>query len=255
MVDIDLFDPTVQVVLGGYCLTSGISLELLSSRAAGADWAEVRLSPAYAGKLQIPRLAPARVSLGYGAAATTVLQGYVAEVQDGGLAIRIKDGMLRLERTRITDTYLDARPQEIVELLLRRAGVTRCQIDAAPYPTKRTVVVRQMSGAALLAHIGRLWDISVPYFFAGDTFYWGCDPPQGAVYRFDYGRNILSLAHRDGLWELETVSAPFIAHSQRILVDAPAVAGLRRVEKIRYRTSEAGFVRSTIYFTDKEAET
>ena len=68
------------------------------------------------------------------------------------------------------------------------------------------------------------------------------------VYNFEYGVNIITLERPLGLWELETVSMPFIKHSQKINITHTKVSGEFEVQKVVFATRETGFIRTTIYF-------
>ena len=92
------------------------------------------------------------------------------------------------------------------------------------------------------------WGIQVPYFFLGGVFYWDSKPVQTAIYTFEAGRNILSLVRRGSLWDLETVSAPFVHHSQRIQIVHPSVGGTVEAARVRHLTNDEGFIRTHIYF-------
>lgn len=66
--------------------------------------------------------------------------------------------------------------------------------------------------------------------------------------RFQYGINILGLTRAGGVWELETVSAPFVKHSHNINVIHPQVSGEFEVKKVVSATNDSGFIRTKIYF-------
>lgn len=68
------------------------------------------------------------------------------------------------------------------------------------------------------------------------------------TYTFESGRNILSLVRRGSLWDLETVSAPFVRHSNLIRIDHPNIDGEVEVERVRHFTNDQGFIRTHIYF-------
>ena len=51
-----------------------------------------------------------------------------------------------------------------------------------------------------------------------------------------------------GVWELETVSAPFIKHSHKINLIHPQVSGEVEVSKVVSKTNDSGFIRTYIYF-------
>jgi hypothetical protein len=50
------------------------------------------------------------------------------------------------------------------------------------------------------------------------------------------------------VWELETVSAPFIKHSHKINLIHPQVSGEVEVSKVVSKTNDSGFIRTYIYF-------
>lgn len=67
-------------------------------------------------------------------------------------------------------------------------------------------------------------------------------------YTFEHGVNILNLRRAGGVWELETVSAPFIKHSHKINLIHPQVSGEVEVSKVVSKTNDSGFIRTYIYF-------
>jgi phage-related protein len=78
--------------------------------------------------------------------------------------------------------------------------------------------------------------------------YWDEKPEQKKVYTFERGVNILGLNRAGGVWELETVSAPFVKHSHKINVIHPQVSGEFEVSKVVSATNDSGFIRTYIYF-------
>ena len=58
----------------------------------------------------------------------------------------------------------------------------------------------------------------------------------------------LNLRRAGGVWELETVSAPFIKHSHKINLIHPQVSGEVEVSKVVSKTNDSGFIRTYIYF-------
>lgn len=246
MAEIELFSPAVRVDVGPYRLTSGVGLEVYSSRKTRRDWAQVRLSDAYAGAVQITEDMPAVVRLGYGGALQTVLSGKVASCS--ATELLVYDDTAKLDSVTVTDTYLDVTPQELVGVVLRAAGVTEYEIDPTPYPPRSVVPVRCKTGTQVLQQINKLWGISAEYRFLGGCFYWGTGPIQDNIYHFEYGKNILDLTCTGGVWTLQTVSVPFIRHSDKIAVTAPQISGIVTVQDVRYTLSQAGFVRSVLRF-------
>jgi len=120
------------------------------------------------------------------------------------------------------------------------------RIAGAPAGTRLSS--RRQSGVQALDTVAAAWNIQVPYFCSGGVFYWGEQPEQTMTYTFEAGRNILSLARRGSLWDLETVSAPFVRHSHRIQVSHPSISGEVEVVRVRHLTNDEGFIRTHIYF-------
>lgn len=50
------------------------------------------------------------------------------------------------------------------------------------------------------------------------------------------------------MWELETVSAPFVKHSHKINLIHPQISGEQEVLKVVSTTNDSGFIRTYIYF-------
>ena len=76
----------------------------------------------------------------------------------------------------------------------------------------------------------------------------GASRPVKIVYTFEYGVNIIALNRPGRVWELETVSAPFVRHSHKINVIHPKVSGEVEVSKVVSMTNDDGFIRTKIYF-------
>ena len=248
---IELFDPTVRAQLGPYTLTSGIAVDVYSSKDTYFDWAKVTFAEAYLGKISLDARQEAAIHMGYGAAQDLVFSGMVSQPYNsaaGQNEVLLKDNMLRLEQTYLSDAFLDVRPQEILEALLGQAGISDYQLATGPWAPKPVVPIRRKNGIEVIQQINALWGIDAKFFFSRGVFYWGIVPPQAKSYQFVYGSNILHLTRQGGLWELETVSVPFIHHSDRIAVQAPAVSGTFEVVKTHFSTEQTGFVRAYLYF-------
>lgn len=156
--------------------------------------------------------------------------------------------MLLLEETTINNTFLDTTPQEVLAYVLAQAGITKSKLSGQGYPTRKLLPVRQQTGIQAINTINAAWDIKVPFFFSGGTFYWDEKPEQTKIYTFERGVNILTLNRTGGVWELETVSVPFVKHSHKINVIHPRVNGEYEVSKVVTTTNDAGFIRTYIYF-------
>lgn len=248
--EVDLFYPDMLVQLGSYTFERGIEIEAYSSADSYFDWAKVRFTEQFQDQVEISRRDIANVQLGYHEQFVPVFGGYVVSPYSGGdqNEIVLKDDMILLEDTEITYTFLDVTPQEILTFCLGKAGIKEFQIDAKTFPKKAVVPIQRKNVIAVIEAIHTLWRIDVPFYFADGVFYWGKQPEQAHVYQFEYAENIISLQRKGGMWEMETVSAPFIRHSNLIRVDHPLITGEFAVKKTVFYTNANGFIRTTITF-------
>ena len=251
METLELFHPQIEARAGPYTFDQGVGIEVYSSKDNYFDWAKIRFTGEYQPKVTLARKDPASIALGYGGTFDEVFTGYVSRpYNEGGSSneITLKDEMLLLEETQINNTFLDTTPQEMLTYFLGKAGVSKMKLSAKSYPERKQLPIRQMSVIQAINAVHAAWGIKRPFFFSGGVFYWGEKPEQEKVYTFEYGVNILSLARRGGVWELETVSAPFVRHSHKINVIHPQKSGEVEVSKVVSSTNDDGFIRTRIYF-------
>ena len=247
----ELFYPEISVAIGSYVLKEGIEIEVYSDQNSYFDWAKIRFTPEFQENITVDAKEPGTIMLGYNGVLDTVFEGFVAQPYNGGGymdEIVLKDKMLLLEETIISNTFLDTTPQEIISYCLAQAGVTESKLSATIYQPRKVVPVSQKNVIAVIKEIGSLWGAKNKFFFSGGVFYWGEAPEQEKTYSFEYGVNIITLDKPLGAWELETVSAPFVKHSHKIGVTHPKVSGEFEVKKVVFRTNETGFVRTYINF-------
>lgn len=251
METIELFYPQIAARAGPYTFRQGIEFEIYSSKTSYFDWAKIRFTEEYEPKISLARKDPAAIELGYNDALEEVFTGFVSKPYNGGgfvNEINLKDEMLLLEETEINDTFLDTTPQEMISYFLGKAGVSRMKLASTGYPRRKRLPIRKMSVVQAINAVHAAWNIKPRFFFSGGVFYWDEKPEQSKVYTFEYGVNILSLERPGGVWELTTVSAPFVKHSHKINVIHPKVTGEVEVSKVVSMTNEDGFIRTKIYF-------
>lgn len=247
----ELFYPDLRVNIGNYSFRKGLSLKICSSKDKPYDWGTLRFTEEFQPKITLDEGAAVTVEMGYNGALQEIFYGSLYKGYNGferADEIYFKDRMLLLEKTLITDTYLQCTPQDIIEDGLRKAGVTQYQISPTAYPQKTMVSIRRKNMAEVLQQINSLWGISVQGAFIRGVFYWGIKPEQSEVYEFSYANNILTLDREGGRWELTTVAMPFLQHSQTISVIHPKINGEFEVDKITSVTDYRGFTRSILYF-------
>ncbi len=248
----ELFYPTIEARLGSYCFTSGIALEIYSDQKSAYDWAKVKFTKEFQDSVSLNRMDEAELKLGYSNILQTVFSGYVTKSYNhasGADEILLKDEMLKLGETYITNTFLDTVPQEIASYALKQAGITSMKLVSDQYLAKSRVPIVKKSVPELLKHLQDLWNMGeLTACIRNKVFYWGVIPPQKRTYQFVYGENIISLGRERGYWELETVSMPDVRHSDMIQVSHPKISGSFEVKKMRFMTSDRGFIRTMICF-------
>lgn len=251
MVITELYYPQAAARIGPYSFHQGIEIEAYSAKSSYFDWAKIRFTGEYKDEISVSKNDPASIQLGYDGVLDNVFTGYVAAPYNGGTwanEITLKDEMVILENTIINETFQDTTPQEIIAFILEKAGCTRRKLSAKEYPARKVLPVKRQNAVQAIETIHAAWRIKVPFFFSGGTFYWGEQPEQKNIYTFEYGVNILGLNRTGGVWELETVSAPFVKHSYRIRVIHPKISGEVLVSKVVFLTNDSGFIRTYIYF-------
>lgn len=251
MDNMELFYPEIQVHIGEYIFSRGISVTISSSKGISNDWGKVTFSKEFFGKIFIPEGEPVSVMLGYDNNLQEVFSGYVTNGYNGASdenEILFKDKMLLLERTTVTHTFLEATPQDIIRYGLLLSGISDYSISSAAYPEKDRVSVVKKNVVGILNQINAAWGIHIDGFFLRGIFYWGERPEQESIYELEYGVNIISLERMNGRWQLETVSLPFLQHSQQIQVTHPYINGTFEIKKLLFTTNEAGFIRTKIFF-------
>lgn len=247
----ELYYPQVAARAGPYTFGQGIEVEVYSAKSSYFDWAKIRFTEGYRPEITLGKKDPAAIQLGYDGILDDVFTGYVAAPYNSGASmneITLKDEMLILEATTINDTFLDTTPQEMISFILARAGFSKMVLSPKGYPSRRMIPIRQQNAVQAIETINAAWGIKAPFFFSGGIFYWDEKPEQKKVYTFEHGVNILGLHRTGGVWELETVSAPFVKHSHRIEVIHPQVNGEMEVSKVVSTTNDSGFIRTYIYF-------
>lgn len=251
METIELYYPQIAVQAGGYTFDKGIEIEIYSAKSSYFDWAKIRFTEQFRPKISLARKAPSSIQMGYNSLLDEVFSGFVSKKYDGGAYINevdLKDEMLLLEETIINDTFLNTTPQEMISYFLTQAGLSKMKLASKSYPRRKMLPIREQSVVQAINTVNAAWGLKVPFFFSGGTFYWDEKPEQSKIYTFEYGVNIISLTRAGGVWELETVSAPFVKHSHKINVIHPQISGEQEVLKVVSTTNDSGFIRTYIYF-------
>lgn len=247
----NLFYPVQRAVIGGYDIQAGISIETFSDKSYLYDWARIRFTRQFNGILSLNRGDEAEILMGYDGRLQTIFKGCVARQYNAATykdEILIKDYTLKLEESRISGTFLDVTPQDLVQIGLASAGIGSAVLSAEGYAARPLVSIREQPVSEFLMYIDFLWGIRTTKAFQLGTFYWSEKPEQSEMYVLEYGNNIISLTRERGLWKLETVALPDLHHSCQIKVVHPEISGVFYVDKVIFSSDDRGFVRTKIFF-------
>lgn len=247
----NLFYPVQQADIGRYSFQAGISIEVFSDKSYLYDWARIRFTRQFNGNVSLERGDEALIAMGYDGNLQTIFKGVVAKNYNQATfkdEILIKDYTLKLEDSKISGTFLEVTPQDMVQYGLSAARIGDMLLSKEGYPVKRRAAIRKKPVSEFLMEIDSLWGIRTTKSFLLGTFYWNEKPEQLEMYYFEYGNNIISLTRERKLWKLETVAVPAIQHSCKIGVSHPEISGTFEVSKVIFTSNDRGFVRTKIFF-------
>ena len=163
MADRKLITPRFKAIIGDVELSDGITAECYSSTTDRCNYAVIDLDKRLIGSVELSDMMPAKVQLGYDDDFDTIVSGYVQLDRSGGGKVHILDDTVLLMRTRITATFVDSRPQDIIRYGLERAGVTNYQLADAYHPACVSMPVYNASVLDLIALVNKKWDICLLY--------------------------------------------------------------------------------------------
>ncbi len=244
-----LISPEFKIRTSKYEITSGMEVEVFSSRSARSDWGKVELTSQYDGLVTYEDMEEASIDLGYDDDFDTLLDGYCRKTgNDYWKEIMIRDAMIKLERISAKQTFIDCEPQDIIKWILIQAGITEYKLTDETFGKRDVVMIGEQNGIKAISQINTIWGIEKDFFFQNKVFYWGCKPKQKYIYVLDESENILSLNKIGELYEIETLGVPWIHHSQEVEVIHSKYSGVVVVEKTIIRSNSDGYTRMFIYF-------
>lgn len=248
----DLFYPEFIVQLGKYSFNRGVKMNACSSQSSYFDWAKIIFTEAFPQNISLQKREEANIYLGYDGAFSKVFEGYIAHDFTSAASINevlLRDESIKLESTMISHAFKDCQPHEIVSYCCNQAGISKTNISTEQYYQKSYTVLGETALKAIQS-IDTNWNISSRFFMQEGVFHWNVSPTQSKIYEFIEAQNIISLSRQDACWVIETVSVPFVKHSNKIAVTHSLVSGLFEVYKIMFETNEAGFLRTRLYFKE-----
>lgn len=244
--------PVSVAVIGPWASRKLQSVKIVSSRLNPTDTAEIYLPSGGVATGAIKKGMPVNLSLGYiEKGLWTAYSGAVEDISWGRIiAIYCRDKMERLRQTKITQSFIDATPQDVLQFALRQAGIEQVTLSSQVLPRKHHFIACGVSVIQLIKLVNSTWELEdwAFYFEPNDAFYWGPWQESGRynggqpMAALEYGRNILDLQpsdHETGV--LKTFSLPFIRHSHLLILKDKRFWSkevLVRVERICYTHGE-----------------
>lgn len=234
---IEYIAPYFEIEIGSFKLNKITELSHISSRINPVDLAE----------LEIP-LTDQQLSIGQ---EIIIKQGYKSKglwqlfrgdihniSRKKRIKIFAKDKMAKLKEIKITKSFVDCVPQDILKYSLDQAGVDYT-LSSKVFRKKHHFIARNQDVITIVKLINQTWDIDFDFYFDDSKFFWGAweESPRysnNEVIKFEYGKNIIDITPNDdcsGL--LETISLPFLKHSNVIKIVHPSFEGLAKVDRIR----------------------
>lgn len=244
----ELLYPKAELKIGSFVLTNGFMVDVFSAKDSYYDWAKITLSNKLINQFSVKNSDEVIIKFGYSDDLYTVFGGNVSK--NNTEEIYCKDKMLQLQKTKITSTFLNVYPVELIKYGLNAAGITNYKLSNKDYPKKDKFVVANKNVIELIEQIHQTWKINEQFFFTPEeVFYWGTGRAEDdKIYSFAYGQNIISMEKEGNYWHMTTVLAPFIRHSQKINIEHYKVSGIFEIQKVHYHTTNEGYFRTEIYF-------
>ncbi|MGE5606889.1 MAG: hypothetical protein ACM3YE_14530 [Bacteroidota bacterium] len=239
--------PYHRVNIGDFTVKRLDSLEIVSSRINPCDLARISLDCLEVNPEDFHKDDPVNVSLGYQEIGTwKVFDGFVQDPSKKRIIdLFCKDRMVRLG-AKITKTFVNATPQEIISFGLRAAGIDQFILSSRYLNQRHLFVAKDITVIDLIKLVNRTWNLDdwAFYFEPEGTFYWGPWEEserykRGALTVFEYGKNIINLDPSDEeTGTLETILLPFLRHSTLIKIQDSRFwrrSVIARIERIRFR--------------------
>lgn len=247
----DLFYPEMAVQLGSYCFQAGVQLEVVSCQDSSYDWAKVCFTEQLGEAVTLARMDEVVISLGYDGELQPVFEGYVVNdftLSESTNELLCKDAAIKLEEVFINNTFTDVQPSEVIEYCCLLAELP-AKLSAAQYQ-QRNLPVFGVSALQVVAGVGSTWGITPLMYCRNGILHWDTPPDQTKLYIFEYAKNVIALTKDAGYWCLETVSTPFIRHSDQFGLQHPTLTGTFTVYKVVFSSTSEGFLRTLIYFKE-----
>lgn len=243
----EYISPAWDIEIGPYTVQKMTRFDVVSSRQAPIDLAEVEL-PNAGLPADIAAGDRVRISQGYREKGLwLIFDGEIARLEPRSTTTMIfaQDQGVKLKRTEFSQTFIQVQPRAIIQQGLQKAGVTAYRLSSKALPPRPSFVA---SGNCLevFKRVNMTWGLDWAYYFEPEgEFYWGPweESPryeQTELTRLEYGVNILEPTRVENGGErglITTFAMPWIRHSHRVIIVDPrhfAEPVEARVERCHY---------------------
>lgn len=235
-----------QIRIGNVVVSSGLKeLDVWRSRKDPAGYASFLFKDEV--EIDTPQGAIVEIDIGYD-------EKNVARVFTGEISrpdqerIIAKDSMTKLLQTKVTQTFLQATPQDMIRFGLKLAGIEIYSITSQEFSPKDQVVANLNVYDMIRQRVNPYWNIDfAAHFDMRDVFVWQPLVKPDQMFLFQYGENILELMADGEIGMFRTVFVPGLDHSQFISISHPRANGIALVETVHHYIQNEK-LRSDIYY-------
>lgn len=243
--------PCHRVKIGDFDVKKLVSLEVISSRINPCDLAKISLDCMDINPEDFHKDDQVKIALGYQEKGYwDVFNGFILDVsKKRDIDIYCKDWMVLLGK-RITKTFKNATPQEIIAFGLQSAGISQYILSSRYLNQRHLFVATSITVIDLIKLVNRTWNLEdwAFYFEPEGSFYWGPWEDsdrywRGLITTFEYGKNIINLVpSNEETGTLETILLPFLRHSTLIKITDTRFwrrTVTARIERLRFRMEKS----------------
>lgn len=165
----ELFYPDFLVVVGPYVLQRGVTFACYSDPETPYDWCKIKFTEEFQGSIQVDAKAEVEIYAGYAGKLQPIYKGIVEKPYNMAGAkdeILAKDFSIKLTTVKVSNTFLDVTPQELVQFGLQKAGIAEYELSKEVFPIKPVVSVIQKPVVDFLKEINFLWQLDIKNYFS-----------------------------------------------------------------------------------------
>ncbi len=233
-----MYNPIYSIAMGDYIIEKCPELKIIFSK--DLSFGNVVIPDAAGEVISVAVGEPIAINMGYDGEMARVFSGYITRVNTA-VSFQFADDNIRLSK-RISNTFVNALPQDIVKYCCLMANITEYSIDDTHYPQIEKLIIPDMPIKDILKKVNELWQLDAEFGFVDNKFYWGSFPEVDDVYVFNKD-NIISLSEN----ELTTVFLPDVKWGGMLELEHEKKSGTFKITQVSHFTSD-GFLRTKITF-------